>query len=125
MAVNPQTQAIAVINQLENLAIQLMSIYQQMVVLDAAWVDNSMANTINALGTVALNADGSTGAVDATPNTAHPIDPNKYPSLSRTLSATQITQLKTILDNIVTYVNGSAVSATASARAILNSAFGG
>jgi hypothetical protein len=125
MAVNPQTQAIAVINQLENLAIQLMAIYQQMVVLDAAWVDNSMANTINALGTVVLNADGSTGAADGTPNTAHPIDPNKYPSLSRTLSATQITQLKTILDNIVTYVNGSAVSATASARAILNSAFGG
>jgi hypothetical protein len=125
MAVNPQTQAIAVINQLENLAIQLMIIYQQMVVLDQAWTDNSMANIINALGTVVLNADGSTGAADGTPNTAHPIDPTKYPSLSRTLSATQVTQLKTILDNIVTYVNGSAVSATASARAILNSAFGG
>jgi hypothetical protein len=125
MAVNPQTQAIAVINQLENLAIALMSIFQQMVVLDAAWVDNSMANTINALGTVVPNADGSTGGIDATPNTAHPINPLLYPSLSRTLSATQITQLKTILDNIVTYVNGSAVSATPSARAILNSAFGG
>ena len=125
MAATPQTQAIAVINQLENIAIQLMAVYQQMVVIDAAWTDNAMANTINALGTVTLNADGSTGAVDATPNTAHPIDPNKYPSLSRTLSAVQITQIKTTLDNVVTYVNGSAVSATASARAILNSASGG
>jgi hypothetical protein len=121
MAMNPQTQAIGTANQLISLAVQLMAIYQQMVVIDAAWTDNSMANTMNALATAVLNADGSVGAVDGTPNTAHPIT---NISLQRSMSATQITQLKTVLDNIVTYVNGGAVSATASARGILNSASG-
>jgi hypothetical protein len=126
MSVNPQTQSIAIANQLISLAGQFLSIYQQMVILDAAWSDNGVANIINALGTVALNTDGSLGTTpDGTPVVTHPINPTLYPNLIRSLSATQITQLKTILDNIVTYVNGSAVSATASARGILNSASGG
>jgi hypothetical protein len=122
---NQQSQAIQVANQLISLSNSLMQIYEALVVLDAAWTDNSLATVINALGTVLLNADGSTGTADVSPVTTHPIDPTKYPTLTRTLSATQITQLKTVLDNIVTYVNGSAVSATATARAILNSAVGG
>jgi hypothetical protein len=121
MAMTPQTQAIGVANQLIGLAAQLLAIYQQMVIIDAAWADGSMANLINALATASLNADGSIGAVDGTPNTAHPIT---NLALQRSMSATQITQLKTVLDNIVTYVNGGAVSATASARGILNSASG-
>ncbi len=125
MAATQQTQAIAIANQLIGLSSALMSIYTQMVVLDAAWTDQGVANVLNAMGTVALNTDGSNGAVDGTPNVTHPLDPAKYPTLSRSLSANQITSLKTVLDNIVTYVNGSAVSATASARAILNTTVGG
>jgi hypothetical protein len=123
--VNPQTQAIQTANQLINLSAQLMSIYQQMVVIDAQWTDQGAANIINALGTVVLAVDGSTGAADGTPNVTHPISPTLYPSLTRSLSANQITSLKTTLDSIVTYVNGSAVTAVPTARAILNSAVGG
>ncbi len=122
---NPQTQAIQIANQLTGLSSQLMAIYTQMVILDAAWTDQGIANVLNAMGTVVLNTDGSTGTVDVSPNVTHPLDPAKYPSLTRSLSSNQITSLKTILDNIVTYVNGSAVSATASARAILNTSVGG
>lgn len=125
MPANAQSQAVQTANQLINLAAQLMNIYQQMVVLDAAWTDQGSAAVLAALGTVAVGADGSTGAADANPTAGHPIDPTKYPALSHTLSATQITQLKTVLDNIVTYVNGQAVPATASARGILNASFGG
>jgi hypothetical protein len=122
---NPQTQAIQIANTLFNLSSQLMSVYTQMVVLDQQWTDQGSANVINALGTVAINVDGSTGAADATPNVAHPVDPAKYPQVQRSLSANQIASIKTVLDNIVTYVNGSAVAATPSARGILNSAVGG
>src|SRR6266849_2430563 len=122
---NPQTQAIQIANQLTGLSSQLMAIYTQMVILDAAWTDQGIANVLNAMGTVVLNTDGSTGTVDVSPNVTHPLDPAKYPSLTRSLSSNQITSLKTILDNIVTYVNGSAVSATASARAISNTSVGG
>jgi hypothetical protein len=122
---NPQTQAIQIANTLFNLSSQLMAVYTQMVVLDQQWTDQGSANVINALGTVAINVDGSTGASDATPNVAHPVDPAKYPSIQRSLSANQISSIKTVLDNIVTYVNGSAVTATPSARGILNSAVGG
>lgn len=125
MAATTQSQAIQIANQLINLSNQLMQIYTQMVVLDAAWTDNGVANVLNALGTVPLNADGSTGTADGAPNVAHPISPALYPALQHTLSANQVTQLKTVLDNVVTYVNGSAVTATASARGVLNSAVGG
>jgi hypothetical protein len=123
--VNPQTQAIQTANQLISLSSQLMSIYTQMVILDAAWTDQGAANVLNALGTVVLAVDGSTGAADGAPNVTHPIDPTKYPALTRSLSSNQITSLKTTLDSIVTFVNGSAVTAIPSARAILNSAVGG
>lgn len=126
MSVNPQTQAIQTANQIIALASTLLGVYQQMVIIDAAWTDNGAANILNALKTVALNADGSAGTSDGvTPNVTHPIDPALFPTLTRSLSANQIASMKTILDNIVTYVNGGAVSATASARAILNSATGG
>lgn len=125
MAATPQTQAIQTANSLIALAQQLMSIYQQMVILDAAWTDDAVAGTLAALATTALNADGSAGAADGSPNVAHPINTTTFPALSRAISSNQIGQLKTILDGIVNYVGGSAVSTQASARPILNVAVGG
>jgi len=120
-----QSQAIAAANSNISGAQQLMTLYQQLIALQNVWTDVNVGNTLNALSTVALNTDGSLGAADATPNTAHPIDTSKYPSMSRALSSTQITQIKTILDGIVTYIQGGAVTTQPSARAILNQAIGG
>lgn len=125
MAVTKQSQAIQTANGLVNAANQLMSLYQQMTVLDAAWTDDGVANVLAAMGTVALNTDGSLGAADGAPNIANPLNPATYPALSRAISSNQIGQLKTILDGVVGYVNGSAVSTQASARPILNVAVGG
>lgn len=125
MAATQQSQAIQIANQLISLSAQLIAIYQQMVILDAAWTDDGTATVLANLATVALNADGSLGASDGAPNTAHPINPTTYPALARAVSSTQITQLKTILDGIVNYVGGQAVTTQAGARAILNAAVGG
>lgn len=125
MASTPQTQAIDTANRLVSLSQQLLSIYQQMVVLDAAWTDDAVATTLAAMKTAIVNTDGSVGADDGAPNAAHAVSPASYPSLSRALTATQYGQLKTILDGIVSYVGGTAVSTQASARGILNFATGG
>lgn len=125
MAATQQSQAIQIANQLISLAQTLISVYDQMVVLDAAWTDNAVATVIAAMGTVALNADGTLGAADGTPNVAHPLNTATYTTLSRAMSSNQIGQLKTILDGIVNYVGGTAVTTQASARPILNAAVGG
>lgn len=125
MAATAQSQAIQIANQLISLSSALLSIYQQMVVLDAAWTDDAVATTIAAMGTTVLNADGSAGAVDGAPNVAHPINLALYPTLSRAVSSNQIGQAKTIMDGIVAYLNGTAVTTQASARPILNAVSGG
>ncbi len=125
MPATPQSQAIQTANLLMSLSQQLLQIYQQMVVLDAAWSDDAVATTIAAMGTTALNADGSPGTADGAPNAAHPISLTAYPTLSRAVTSTQISQAKTIMDGIVSYVGGSAVSTQIGARAILNAVAGG
>lgn len=122
MSTTPQTQAIQVANALIGAAQQLMSVYQQMVVLDAQWTDQGVAAIIAALATAAQNTDGSIGTPDGSPNVAHPITSTL---LGRAISSNQIGQIKTIMDGIVNYVNGQAVLTQAGARAILNVAVGG
>jgi hypothetical protein len=122
----PQTQAVQIANQLMAISTQMIQLWQQMVALDAAWTDQGVAATLAAMGTVALNTDGTAGAADGTPNAAHPLDPAKYPALAHLLSSNQIVSIKSILDNgIVNYINGQAVSTQVGARAILNAATGG
>lgn len=125
MSATQNSQAIQVANQLISLSQQLMGIYQQMVILDAAWTDDAVATIIAALGTTALNADGTPGTADGSPNAAHPINLATYPTLLRAVSSTQIAQAKSIMDGIVAYVGGQAVSTQAGARAILNAVTGG
>lgn len=125
MAATPQSQAIQTANTIMGLAAQLLNIYQQMVILDATWTDDAVAATVAAMATTALGADGAPGAADGAPNVAHPISTTLYPSLTRAVSSNQIGQAKTILDGIVSYVGGSAVTTQASARPILNAVTGG
>jgi hypothetical protein len=118
----PQTQAVAVANGLISAAQQLMGVYQLMVSLDAQWTDQNSATILAAFTTAVQNADGSTGAADGAPNVAHPM--TNF-GLNRAISSTQIGQIKTIMDGIVNYVNGTAVSTQVGARAILNVTIGG
>lgn len=125
MAATQNSQATQIANQVISLSQQLLNIYQQMVILDAAWTDDAAATTIAALGTTAVNTDGTPGAADGSPNVAHPINLATYPALVRAVSSNQIGQAKTIMDGIVAYVGGQAVTTQPSARAILNAVTGG
>jgi hypothetical protein len=122
MAITPQTQAMQIANGLISAAQGLMSVYQLMLTLDAQWTDDNAATIIAAMATASQNADGSLGAADGSPNVAHPIT---SPLLNRAISSNSIASIKTIMDGIVAYVNGSAVTTQPGARAILNVAVGG
>lgn len=124
MATN-NTQAIQIANGLISCANQLLALYNQIGVLNTAWTDDAVANTLNAMTTVALNSDGTQGTADSTPNVAHPISLTVYPTLNRSISANQLASLNTVLGTITTLVNGSAVSAQSGFRAIINNATGG
>jgi hypothetical protein len=125
MAATVQSQAIQASNDGIGCAQQVMSLFTQLVQLQQQWQDVNVGGTLSSMSTVALNADGSLGASDATPNPNHPIDPAKYPGIARAVTSTQIAQIKTILDGIVDYVNGQAVQTQPGARAILNVVVGG
>lgn len=120
-----QSQAIQNANTIMNLATQLLSLSQQVTIVNNAWLDDATANTLNAMGTVALNADGTLGTADPSPNTSHPLNLALYPTLNRALSANQIASMLTVLNSIPSFVAGNAIASTASVRAILNSATGG
>jgi hypothetical protein len=122
----PNTQAIQIANTLVSNANSLMNIYNSQVVLDAAWSSDSTATYLAAMTTAPLISDGTQSVTaDGSPNSAHPIMGSAYPLLQRPLTSVQIGQLKTILDSVVTLVNGSAVSAQTGALGILNFAVGG
>ncbi len=125
MAATQNSQAIQVANQIISLSQQLLNIYQQMVIIDAAWTDDGVATTIAAMATTAVGTDGIPGAADGAPNVAHPINLGTYPALLRAISSNQLGQAKTIMDGIVQYVGGQAVTTQASARGILNAVTGG
>ena len=120
-----QTQATSILNQVTSNAQALLGLYYSIKAMDQAWTDNGVAVTSNNMVTAALNLDGSLGIADGAPNVAHPIDTRVIIQLNRTLSANQYASMETILKTIITLVEGGAVSAQASARAILNQAAGG
>ena len=122
----PNSQAVQISNSLISAANVLMGLYQQMQTIDQQWSDWSSATALQNMTTVTIMADGTLNpSLDTTINTTHPISVSVYPALGRSISATQITQLKTILDGVVNYVGGQTVTTQAGARAILNVAVGG
>ena len=125
MTATPQSQAIQTANRIFANASLLMSVYQEQSSIDQFWNDNTVGATLNAMGTVTLNTDGTPGTADGSPNVAHPLNPTTYPQLQHMLSSNQISSIKTILDEIVSYINGQAVATQAAARGILNSGIGG
>jgi hypothetical protein len=116
-----QEQTINTANQIISIAGQFKILYDLIGVVQAQWMDNGVANLLNAQASAVLNADGSIGALDATPSMNHPII---APNIARNLSANQITAMKTVLDAFKSFVDGNAVPATGNVRAIISSATG-
>lgn len=68
-----QTQCVNLAGRLVNLSQALRSIREQYRTVIDEYNKLGASTVWAAMATAALNADGSLGAVDATPNTAHPI----------------------------------------------------
>jgi len=123
---SPQSQAIYVANSYLALAEQLMTMHDQLTELALQWTDDNVVNTLAQLHTVSIQLDGSLATIgDSSPIQTNPINPQVYQTLTRPVSTLQITQIKTVLDGIVSYVNGSAVTTQPGAHAILNAVIGG
>lgn len=123
---SPQSQAIVVANDLLSISQNILDTYRQLKELAAIWTDDSVANVLAQLKTVAVNLDGSLATVeDVTSIQTNPISPTRYPDLSRPVSVLQLTQAKSILDGLINYVEGQAISAQPGARAILHNVTGG
>lgn len=105
----PQTQAVGLVNSLISLVQTVTAEAGSIDDLSALWTSAAVANTVNAFATRALNADGSLGAADATPNNQHPIDPAV--GVSKALSANDIAGILTSLQGVRDVVNGKAVAA--------------
>jgi hypothetical protein len=125
MAATPNSQTIAQANLIISTAQQMLSLYQTMLALDASWTDDGVATALATLNTVAVNSDGTLGTADGTPNSAHPINPAIYPTITRAVSVNQLTLAKTIMDGFVSYIGGQAVTTQVSARLALNTMVGG
>lgn len=122
----PQSQAIEVANNLLAYAQEVMTLYANLKLMDAQWTDDQVAGTLLNLNTVPYNLDGSLGTTnDPAPDQTHPINTANYPTLNRPVSVYHLTVAKTVLDGIVTYIEGGAVTQQPSARSFLNSVIGG
>ena len=122
-----QSQAIQNANTIISLSQQVMGLYVAITQANNAWNDDGSLTVIQALATCALNADGSLGTADGTPNNAHPIDIRVAANsgLSRAASENTIASCLTQLNNIVSFINGNAVAATPGVRSLLNQVTGG
>lgn len=72
----------------------------------------SANNTWNSMVTSALNADGSLGTADGSPNVAHVIDTRVVTGLNRSISPNNLVQLEVFAVAFQAFMSGAAVSAT-------------
>lgn len=121
----PQSQAIFIANSLLGIAAQIMSIYDQIGLLGEQWTDQNVAATLAKFSTVGETTDGGIGPPDPTPVGDHMIDLEIYPGLTRAVSSLEITQIKSTIDDIRSYIDGADLAPNPGARAILNTATGG
>jgi hypothetical protein len=123
--VTPSSEAVDAANEIMLISAELISLYNRIVAVDLAWNDHGVAVLLSNFNTAVLTADGILGAQDPTPVAAHPIVNTNYPPLNRPVTAMQITQMKSAIDDVGKYIGGSAISANPGAHAILNAAVGG
>lgn len=125
MPATQQSQAIANANTVLSLSQQLLTLYNAIIAANNAWNDDASLTVLQNMGTVALNADGTLGTADGTPNNAHPLNIGTYTALSRAVSVNSLASALTQLNAVVAFVNGSQAGPTAGVRSVLNQVTGG
>lgn len=115
MSATLQSQTIQVINNLVFAANQLIAAKALIDQVSASFTQLTMGNVLTALATAPVNADGSLGTADTSPNPAHDIDPRVFASLSvplgRPLTSGEVTSLLTGLQGVSLYLTGASAAA--------------
>jgi hypothetical protein len=117
----PQTKqaaAIAGANTLVSIMGQFQALRQQCADVVKAYNSEQWSSTWNNMATAPFNNDGSLGAADASPNTAHPIDTRVFASLSRAASATAYIAAITLLNDFANFLGNGAVGASQRSQTI-------
>lgn len=98
MPLSPQTQAVATLNEVNALCVLLNQFLLRAAALN--YLPNP-APLWQAMATAPLNADGSLGNADDSPNNAHPIDARVIPGLNRACSEAQYQAALTLIQALV------------------------
>jgi hypothetical protein len=121
---NLESQAIGVANTLLTTAQSLVGLINTINQTSSQYTQLTLGAVFAAMATATPNADGSLGAVDATPNVAHPINApllqtNQGLTLNRAISANDIGSLLTFLQAVASLAAGSTVTQQTQAPQVL------
>ncbi len=123
-AVTKQTQSVSLANGALSLASTLQGLLDATNSLVSQYGNNGTSTAWSAMATAALNADGSLGAADATPNPAHPIDTRVVTGLNHAVAANDLITFIALLQAYQAFMGNAAV-ATANRRAVIDPLTGG
>lgn len=119
MSATLQSQAVAIANQLIGIGQQVYNVQQQINQSNGVYGQLSLSAVLAALPTCAVNADGSLGTADGSPNPAHVVDTRVVENLSRTISANDLASLSTFVAAVSLLAAGSAVTQQGQAPQLL------
>jgi len=119
MAATQQSAGVNGANLLYNAVQQLRLLRSAVNEFVTQYNDNSWGTVWAAFATAAVNADGSLGQADASPNAAHPIDTRIISGLQSDRSVNDMTSAVTALEAFQSFLTGAAV-ATANRNAVFD-----
>lgn len=114
-----QSQAIAVANQLIAIGQNIYNAQQQSNQSNGVYTQLTLSTVLAALPTCAVNADGTLGAADGTPNPAHVIDTRVIAGLNRAISANDLASLSTFSGAVIALASGNTVTQQGQAPQLL------
>ena len=100
-------RAVTALNDLQSLLQSIYSLNTAAEELITRITDQELQSIWQALGTCALNADGSLGAVDVSPNNDHPINPSTAPGMNHVVTCNQYIAAQTALGNVMTAIQAN------------------
>ena len=119
MAATKQTMAVAAINRLLAIMVQLQATRASINDFVEDYNGANWSAVWNALPTAPANTDGSLGTADGSPNNAHPIDTRIIPNLNTDMAANDLVNGVAMLQAFQAFLTNSAV-ATANRNAVLD-----
>lgn len=120
-----QTQNVGIANTIIDIVQQLSLLKGRIDAVAAQFTQLTSQTTLNAMATCAVNADGSLGTADGSPNAAHPIDTRVIQALNRAVLASDLGSALTGINMVSTLLAGGAPTQQGQMPSILAKFVGG